>query len=111
MKEVSRVLLEKKNAGLVAEMIGKLRDNYCKVDSSKLVNQIVEIFFQKYVEQEHGNVAAKFFDKRGYLRNIINTASLEELDTSIKDYLGKGRADKVRRQRSKKHMPTPALVD
>lgn len=95
-KEVCRVVLEKEQAGLVAELIAKLRDNYCKVDSSKLVNQIVEIFFQKYAGQEHGNVAAKFFDKRSYLRNIINTAPLEDIDTSIKAYLGKGRTRKQR---------------
>lgn len=99
-KEVCRVVLEKDQASLVAELIVKLRGDYCKVDSSKLVNQIVAIFFHKYAAQEHSNIVAKFFDKRSYLRNIINTAPLEDIDTSIKAYLGKGQVMKARKPRA-----------
>lgn len=99
-KEVCRVLLEKEQASLVSGLIAKLRGDYCKLDSSKLVNQIVAIFFHKYAAQEHSNIVAKFFDKRGYLRNIINTAPLEDIDTSIKAYLGKGQGVKVRKPRT-----------
>ena len=95
--EVCRVLLDKEQVSLVAELVTKLRADHCKVDSSKLLNLIVAIFFQKYAAQEYGNIAATFFDKRGYLRNLINTAPLEDIDTSIKAYLGKRRV--VRRQK------------
>ena len=93
-KEVCRVLLDKEQANLVSVLVAKLRGDYCKVDSSKLANQIVAIFFQKYATQEYDNIAARFFDKRGYLRNIVNTAPIEEIDKSIKVYLGKGRRRK-----------------
>ena len=97
-KQVCRVLLEKEQASLVIELVAKLRGDYCKVDSSKLLNQIVTIFFQKYAAQEYDSIAATFFDKRGYLRNLINTAPIEDIDKSIKAYLGKGRTVRKRKQ-------------
>ena len=97
--DVCRVLLEKEQASLVSGLVAKLRGDHCKVDSSKLLNQIVAIFFQKYAVQEHSSLAAKFFDKRGYLRNLINTAPLEDIDKSIKAYLGKRRVARERKQR------------
>lgn len=98
-KGTYRVLLEKEQATFVGDLVAKLKGNYCKVDSSKLVNQIVEIFFHKYATQEHDCIAAKFFDKRSYLRNLINTTELEDIDSSIKAYLGKGRTAKKRKTR------------
>ncbi len=97
-KEMCRVLLDKEQASLVSGLVAKLRGDYCKVDSSKLLNQIVAIFFQKYAAQEYDSIATTFFDKRGYLRNLINTAPIEDIDKSIKTYLGKGRTVKVRKQ-------------
>ena len=97
-KQVCRVLLEKEQASLVSELLTKLRGDYCKVDSSKLLNQIVAIFFQKYAAQEYDSIAATFFDKRGYLRDLINTSPIEEIDKSIKAYLGKGRTVRRRKQ-------------
>ena len=95
-KEVCRVLLDKEQASLVSGLVAKLRGDYCKVDSSKLANLIVAIFFQKYAAHEYGNIVAEFFDKRGYLRNLINTSPIEDIDTSIKAYLGKGRGKEKR---------------
>ena len=97
---VCRVLLDKEQASLIAELVTKLKADFCKVDSSKLLNQIVAIFFQKYAAQEYGNMTATFFDKRGYLRNLINTAQIEDIDKSIKAYLGKGQAVRARKQRA-----------
>ena len=91
---VCRVLLDKEQANLVAELVTKLRGDYCKIDSSKLLNLIVAIFFQKYAVQEYGSMTATFFDKRGYLRNLVNSTPLEDIDKSIKAYLGKGRSRK-----------------
>ena len=98
--DVCRVLLEKEQAKLVAELVTKLKADFCKVDSSKLLNQIVAIFFEKYAVQEYGNMTATFFDKRGYLRNLINTAKIEDIDKSIKAYLGKRRVVQARKQRA-----------
>ena len=97
-KQVCRVLLDKEQASLVSGLVAKLRVNHCKVDSSKLANQIVAIFFQKYAAQEYDSIAATFFNKRGYLRNLINTAPIEDIDKSIKAYLGKGRTVRRRKQ-------------
>ena len=97
-KQVCRVMLDKEQANLVSGLVAKLRGDYCKVDSSKLLNQIVTIFFQKYAAHEYDNIAATFFNRRGYLRNLINTAPLDDLDKSIKAYLGKGRTVRRRKQ-------------
>ena len=97
---VCRVLLDREQASLIAELVTKLKSDFCKVDSSKLLNQIVAIFFQKYAAQEYGNIVATFFDKRGYLRNLVNSTPLEDIDTSIKEYLGKGRVVQARKPRT-----------
>ncbi len=97
---VCRVLLDQEQASLVAELVTKLKADYCKLDSSKLLNLIVVIFFEKYAVQEYDNIAATFFDKRGYLRNLINTAPLDDIDTSIKAYLGKRRVAREQKQRA-----------
>ena len=99
-KSVRRVVLEQKQASLVTDLVARLREGHCRTDSSKVVNQIIAIFFQKYASQEYDNIAAAFFDKRGYLRNLINTAPIENIDSSIKAYLGKGRAVKTRKQQT-----------
>ncbi len=99
--DVCRVLLEKEQAKLVAELVTKLKADFCKVDSSKLLNLIVAIFFQKYAAQEYDRIAVKFFDKRGYLRNLINDTSIENIDESIKEYLGKRQAVKGKKRKPK----------
>ena len=98
--DVCRVLLEREQANLVSGLVTKLRGDHCKADSSKLLNQIVAIFFQKYAAQEYDSIVATFFDKRGYLRNLINTAQIEDIDTSIKAYLEKRRVVQARKQRA-----------
>lgn len=110
-KQSCRVLLEKEQATRVGDLVIKLRNDYCKVDSSKLVNQIVATFFHKYAEQEHSAIVTKFFDKRSYLRNMINTTPLEEIDVSIKSYLGKRMATKVCKPRLKKNVPVSTTPD
>ena len=97
-KQGCRVLLDKDQASLIAELVTRLKADSCKVDSSKLLNLIVAIFFQKYTAQEYGNITATFFDKRGYLRNLVNSTPLEDIDASIKAYLGRRRVAKGQKQ-------------
>ena len=99
-KSVRRVVLEQKQASLVTDLVTRLREGSCRTDSSKVVNQIVTIFFQKYVSMEYDNIAEAFFDKRGYLRSLINDTSIEDIDVSIKEYLGRNRVVKRRKQKS-----------
>ncbi len=90
-KSVRRIVLEQKQASLVTDLVTRLREGSCRTDSSKVVNQIIAIFFQKYAEREYDSIAEMFFDKRSYLRSLINTAPIEDIDKSIKEYLNKGR--------------------
>ena len=97
---VRRILLEQKQASLVTESVTRLREDSCKTDSSKVVNQIITIFFQKYVSTEYNNIVEAFFDKRSYLRNLINDTSIEDIDVSIKEYLSRSKTTKKPKQRT-----------
>ncbi|MEZ4744006.1 MAG: hypothetical protein R3B45_16420 [Bdellovibrionota bacterium] len=97
-RPVRRVLLEKVEAQSLAQLIARLRHSSCRVDASKLVNEILKIFFQKYASLEYKHIAASFFDKKNYLKNLINNSTEDQIDESIKGYLNQGR--KVRRASS-----------
>jgi hypothetical protein len=96
---VRRVLLAQDQAVLIAGLLKKLRDDYCKVDTSKLVNEILTIFFSKYFSNEYGAVKDKFFNKKSYLKGLIQSSEIEDLDQSIKEYLGQ--ASKRKRRKKK----------
>ena len=101
---VQRMLLNTESANNVSELVKKLREHSCKTDTSKTVNVILSIFFQKYCSVEHGNIVRELFDKKSYLRNLINTSSSEAIDESIKQYL-MGINSSKRRRRKVKHSP------
>ena len=86
-KSVYRVVLNKESANAISELIKKLRVHSCKTDTSKTVNVILSIFFQKYCSIEHENIVRELFDKKSYLRTLINNSSPEAIDESIKQYL------------------------
>ena len=99
-KSVRRVVLEQKQASLVTDLVTRLREGCCRTDSSKVVNQIITIFFQKYASAEYDNIAEAFFDKRGYLRSLINNTSIEDIDKSIKEYLSRNKITKKPKQKA-----------
>ena len=92
-----RVLLGTEQADLIAELLDKLRESSCKVDTSKIVDQILLIFFQKYASLEYNNISKVFFDKKSYLKELINGTSEEEIDKSIAEYLKKNKPRKKRK--------------
>ncbi len=84
-----RILLNEKSSGFLAQLIERLKEDSCKTDTSKVVNSILRIFFQKYEHLEREHLVHEFFDKKSYLKKIIQSVSDEELDNSIETYLGK----------------------
>ena len=84
-----RIVLDEESATVTSQWIKKLREDSCRIDTSKFVNVVLRIFFKKYGLQEYSNISKEFFHKKTYLRNLIQTTSEEEVDKSLKAYLGK----------------------
>ena len=83
-----RIILDEESAKVTSQWIKKLREDSCRIDTSKFVNVVLRIFFKKYGLQEYSNISKKFFHKKTYLKNLIQTTSEEEIDKSLKAYLG-----------------------
>ena len=101
MKPVKRILLENNQSQSVTRLTEKLKKDSCKVDASKVVNQILEIFFDKYESSEFKNLRAKFFDKKALLKRLIDEASSDNIDESIQQYLSQTRPAKKRGRKAK----------
>ena len=84
-----RIILDEESAMVISQWIKKLREDSCRIDTSKFVNVVLRIFFKKYGLQEYSNISEEFFHKKNYLRNLIQTTSEEEIDKSLKAYLRK----------------------
>ena len=99
---VRRILLDQRSAKQLDEFIRKLKQDSCKTDASKMVNEILNIFFKSYMNQEYDSFVKKFFDKRSYLKSLINSVPSDELDASIEDYLKNRLSTKKRGRKVKK---------
>ena len=84
-----RVLLSPSNVNLVTDAIKSLRDKQCKVNSSDFTNEVLEIFFKKYMILNQRKLETKFFDRREYLKNVLNSDSEKDFDESLKKLLRK----------------------
>lgn len=101
MKPVKRILLENEQANSVTQLTEKLKGESCKVDASKVVNQILELFFDKYESSEFKYFKEKFFDKKAFLKRLISGSSSENIDESIQQYLSRTRPVKKRGRKAK----------
>ena len=101
MKPVKRILMEDKQANAIMDLMNKMRKDSCKLDASKIVNEILDLFFRKYEATEFRSLKEKFFDKKSFLKNLINNSSSDDIDESIKQYLSQTRPIKKRGRKSK----------
>ncbi len=98
---VRRILLDQDVAASTTDLINQLRKSSCKTDASKLVNTILNIFFNKYTEQEYKALVQHFFDKKNYLKKLISNTATEDIDASIKLYLERNQRGKKRGRKPK----------
>ncbi len=98
---VRRILLDQEIALATTELVSQLRIDSCKADASKLVNMILSIFFEKYSKAEYKNLIQHFFDKKNYLKKLINSTAAEDIDVSIQRYLERHQAEKKRARKLK----------
>ena len=104
---VKRILLTDLQAKQVSDLLCRLRADSCRVDTSKIVNEILSLFFNKYEELEFQFLKGQFFDKKSYLKKLIQSASSENIDESIMQYINKSvptkrRGRKTNSSKSKK---------
>ena len=79
----------------VARLQGK--GNHFKVNETKLVNVILELFFSKYLVKERENIEVKFFNKKAYLKMLIDKSATEEdLSNSLNEFIQKTKVKKER---------------
>ena len=105
-KFVRRVLLDGEVSDMASHLVKKLRKNSCILDTSQLVNVVLHIFFEKYIDSEYETISNKFFDRKKYLKSLINKSSNQEIDDEIKKYLGKfTRKKRGRKPRKKEEKP------
>ena len=75
----------------------KAKGNHIKVNETKLVNVMVELFFTKYLGKEREIIEAKFFDKKTYLKMLIEKSATEDdLSNSLNDFIQKTKVKKER---------------
>ena len=79
--ELSTAVLEIKNT-----------QDYSKINESKLGAEILKRFFRKYYSKDKKTLSKKFFNKKAFLRNLIqNSSSDDELIRSFEKHLKKPR--------------------
>lgn len=86
-------------ARLEAEVIRlKQKGSHFKLNEAKLAGVLIEIFCAKYLEKESKMIEAKFFDKKSYLKALIEkSTSEEELSDSLNNFFSPSKAKKDKR--------------
>ena len=75
----------------------KEKGPHFKLNESKLASTIIELFSSKYLNKECEQIEAKFFDKKTYLRTLIEKSrSEDELSNSLNEFIQKTKVKKER---------------
>lgn len=85
-----RVGLNLKASSLLENSVKEIKQDkkFIKINESKLASEIIIRFFERYYKKDKDILVKLFFDKKSYLKNIIqNSNSDEELLSSVSQYL------------------------
>jgi hypothetical protein len=75
----------------------KEKGPHFKLNESKLASAIIELFSLKYLNKECEQIEAKFFDKKTYLRTLIEkSGSEDELSKSLSEFFNMTKIKKVK---------------
>jgi hypothetical protein len=59
-----------------------------KLNEGRLASQIIELFCSKYIDKEREWLERRFFDKRSYLKTLIERSGSEiELSNSLSEFV------------------------
>lgn len=68
-----------------------------KLNESLLASVIIELFFSKYLDKEREQLEAKFFDKKTYLKMLIEKSTSEDdLSKSLDEFFNKSNVKKTK---------------
>ncbi len=68
----------------------KQKGAHFKLNEAKLASVVIEIFCAKYLDKERKQIEAKFFNKKSYLKMLIEkSGSEEELSSSLNEFFHK----------------------
>mgnify|MGYP000001597880 CR=1 FL=1 len=74
----------------------KEKGSHYKLNESKLASAILELFFKKYLIKELEQIESEFFDKKMYLKILIEKSSTEEeLAKSLDLFFNKSKTKKT----------------
>jgi hypothetical protein len=75
----------------------KEKGPHFKLNESKLASAIIELFGLKYLNKECEQIEARFFDKKSYLRTLIEKSrSEDDLSNSLNEFIQKTKVKKER---------------
>lgn len=95
-REGRRVLLDDKAVKQVSQLSLKLKHHHCKATHSQIVSRVVSLFLDRYLEKEWKSLEKGFFDKKTYLKAMLDSSnSEEELTSSVKTFLKKVKGGQV----------------
>lgn len=94
-----RIALSTTALELLEAEVNRIKEKgpHFKLNESKLASAIIELFSSKYLNKECEQIEAKFFDKKTYLRTLIEKSrSEDELSNSLNEFIQKTKVKKER---------------
>lgn len=89
----------------------KAKGSYFKVNESKLASVIVELFLSQHLEKNRKKIEQRFFDKKTYLKSLIEkSASEEELSNSLNHFFKTTKGKKLKRSKASKDEASEAIT-
>jgi len=88
-KVVRRILLDENQAPKVTEAVEQLRSSSCKLDASKLVNKVLDIFWERYFSANMEEIEQEFFDKKSFIQGALAGSTSDQVDEILEEYLRK----------------------
>lgn len=65
----------------------ELKDKDCKLTLTELINEALELFFNKQYESSKKAFEKKFFDRKKHLKKILQLESGDDLDEMLKNFV------------------------
>ncbi len=79
----------------------KQKGSHFKLNEAKLASVVIEIFCSKYLHKERKQIEARFFDKKSYLKTMIEkAASDDDLSCSLNEFFHKSKTKKIKRSKT-----------
>lgn len=89
-REGRRVALDDNALKKITHFCEELKKAHCRATHSQVVSMALNIFFESYLTKERSKFEKSFFDRRSYLKSMLNESnSEEEITHSIKTFLKK----------------------